>query len=111
MCENYEGPPESRKTQVDGYRTTAELDSSLFNGKSPVQISERTRALHCDAWKAFFDKDGRMVNESALRKAVFKGNYQQIISRRVYILQCIFNMITLCAHYVFKLNQQLIHVP
>ena len=75
MCENYEDPSESRKTQADGHRTTAELDSSLFNGESPVQISERTRALRCETWEKFFDKDGRVVNESALRKAVFKGNF------------------------------------
>ena len=75
MCENYEDPSESRKTQTDGRRTTAELDSSVFNGESPVQISERTRALRCDTWEKFFDKDGRVVNESALRKAVFKGNF------------------------------------
>lgn len=76
MCENSKGPPESRKPQVDGQRSAAAvLDSSLFNGESPVQISERTRALYCDVWEAFLDKDGRVVNESALRKAVFKGNY------------------------------------
>lgn len=78
MCENYEEPSESGKTQADGHRTTAELDSSLFNGESPVQISERTRALHCEAWEKFFDKDGRVVNESAFRKAVFKGNFWPI---------------------------------
>ena len=89
MCENYEEPPESRTTQADGQRTTTELDSSLFNGESPVQISERTRALHCDAWKKFFDKDGRVVNESALRKAVFKGNIWQIPCPHLYIVQCI----------------------
>lgn len=74
MCENSEGPPENRKCQVDVHRIAPELDISLFNGESPVQISERTQALHCDAWEGFFDKDGRVVNESALRKAVFKGN-------------------------------------
>ena len=80
MCENYEDPSESRNTQADGQRTTAELES-------PVQISERTRALHCDTWEKFFDKDGRVVNESALRKAVFKGNFWQITSPCIYILQ------------------------
>jgi len=78
MCENYEEPSESRKTQADGHTITAELDSSLFNGESPVQISERTRPLHCEAWEKFFDKDGRVVNESAFRKAVFKGNFWPI---------------------------------
>ena len=76
MCENPEQPDhKDRNFQVDGHAKATEVDSSLFNGESPVQISERTRALHCHAWEAFFDKDGRVVNESALRKAVFKGNY------------------------------------
>lgn len=88
MCENYEEPSESRKTQADGHRITAELDSSLFNGESPVQISERTRPLHCEAWEKFFDKDGRVVNESAFRKAVFKGNFRPIHVPRP--LLCIF---------------------
>lgn len=84
MCENYEDPSESRNTQADGHRTTAELDSSIFNGESPVQISERTRALCCDTWEKFFDKDGRVVNESALRKAVFKGGIDCKIRREVW---------------------------
>lgn len=73
MCENSEGPPETRQLQVDGHKRAAELDCPVFTVESPVQISERTRPLHCDVWKAYFDKDGRVVNESALRKAVFKG--------------------------------------
>ena len=84
MCENYDEPSESRIAQADGHRNTAELDISLFNGESPVQISERTRALQCDAWEKFLDKDGRVVNESALRKAVFKGNFCQITCPCVY---------------------------
>jgi len=85
MSENYEEPSESSAVQADGHRNAAELDSSLFNGESPVQISERTRALHCDAWEKFLDKDGRVVNESALRKAVFKGNFCQISYPCVYM--------------------------
>ncbi|KAJ7393816.1 hypothetical protein OS493_003482 [Desmophyllum pertusum] len=85
MCENSKGPPESRKPQVDGQRSAAAvLDSSLFNGESPVQISERTRALYCDVWEAFLDKDGRVVNESALRKAVFKGGIDCKIRKEVW---------------------------
>ena len=78
MCENFKGPPESRACQADWQRSTSEPDTTLFNGESPVQISERTRALHCNAWEAFLDKDGRLVNESALRKAVFKGKQYMV---------------------------------
>ena len=74
MCENSEGPHEGKKLLVNGQATAAEFpDWSLLNDHSPVQISERTRALNCDVWQTFLDQDGRVINESALRRAVFKG--------------------------------------
>lgn len=74
MCENSEDPNEGKKLLVNGQATAAEPpDWSLLSDDSPVQISERTRALNCDVWQTFLDQDGRVINESALRRAVFKG--------------------------------------
>lgn len=79
MCENSSGSPESESSQDDWQKSFDDPETSQFNGESPVQVSERTRALHCNAWEAFLDRDGRVVNESALRKAVFKGNSMYVL--------------------------------
>ena len=50
------------------------LAINSFDAESPIQVSERTRSLRGDTWTNFFDGDGRLVNESALRKAIFKGS-------------------------------------
>lgn len=84
MCENSSGSPESESSQDDWQKSFDDLETSQFNGESPVQISERTRALHCNAWEAFLDRDGRVVNESALRKAVFKGGIDCKIRKEVW---------------------------
>ena len=74
MCENSKKPNESGKhLTIDEKAAANFVDCSKLSGESPVQISERTRALSNDVWETFFDADGRVVNESALRKAVFKG--------------------------------------
>lgn len=40
---------------------------------SPSSDIKRASPL-CEAeWRTFFNKDGRILNESALRKAIFKG--------------------------------------
>mgnify|MGYP000117378510 CR=1 FL=1 len=76
MCETSEGKQEKQTLQVNG---KLENDGAVCTNwtlssiESPVQISERTRALGSDVWETFLDKDGRVVNESALRKAIFKG--------------------------------------
>ena len=74
MCENSEQPHGNENSVINGQATAANfIDCSIINVESPVQISERTSALSCNVWETFLDKDGRVVNESALRKAVFKG--------------------------------------
>ena len=77
MCENSQGPHVSGNpfVFVNGQGNAAEnfVECCLSTGESPVQISERTRALGSDKWQTLLDRDGRVVNESALRKAVFKG--------------------------------------
>lgn len=84
MCENSSGSSESESSQDDWQKSFDELETSQFNGESPVQVSERTRALHCSAWEAFLDRDGRVVNESAVRKAVFKGGIDCMIRKEVW---------------------------
>lgn len=42
--------------------------------ESPVQVSERTHPLELEEWKKMMDQDGRIINETALRKSIFKGN-------------------------------------
>ena len=74
MSENSKKPNESgNHLRIDEKAAVNFVDCSKLFGESPVQISERTRALSNDVWETFFDADGRVVNESALRKAVFKG--------------------------------------
>jgi hypothetical protein len=40
---------------------------------SPSGDVEREPPLCEDEWKSFFNSDGRILNESGLRKAIFKG--------------------------------------
>ena len=40
-------------------------------------ISQRTEALTVKAFQKFLDPDGRLVDESALRKAVFLGTISE----------------------------------
>lgn len=87
MCETSEGKQEKQTLQVNG---KLENDGAvctnwtLSSNESPVQISERTRALGSDVWETFLDKDGRVVNESALRKAIFKGGVDSRIRKDVW---------------------------
>lgn len=74
MSERAGGPHESKPLFVNGQKGAADCsDWSGLNDESPVQISERTRPLSFDVWETFLDKDGRVVNESAFRRAIFKG--------------------------------------
>ena len=41
----------------------------------PVLVSERKEPLRGEQWNKLFDSDGRVVNESELRKIIFKGLY------------------------------------
>jgi hypothetical protein len=41
--------------------------------ESPIQVSERTHPLELEEWQKMMDQDGRIINETALRKIVFKG--------------------------------------
>ena len=40
---------------------------------TPVLVSERREPLQAEQWSKLFDSDGRVVDESKLRKIVFKG--------------------------------------
>ncbi len=40
---------------------------------SPSLNVERAPPLCEDEWRLFFNRDGRILNESRLRKAIFKG--------------------------------------
>ena len=40
---------------------------------TPVLVSERREPLRAEQWSKLFDSDGRVVDESKLRKIVFKG--------------------------------------
>jgi len=86
MCENSEESHKNPKSLVNDQQTAANnsIDCSLLNYESPVQISERTRALNFNVWETFLDKDGRVVNESALRRAVFKGGIDSKIRKEVW---------------------------
>ena len=44
--------------------------------ESPVQVSERTHPLEWEEWKNMMDQDGRIINETALRKSIFKGKME-----------------------------------
>ena len=48
---------------------------------SPSLKVERASPLCESEWRSFFNSDGRILNESCLRKAIFKGLY--------YIIVCI----------------------
>lgn len=85
MSERAGGPHESKPLFVNGQRGAADCsDWSGLNDESPVQISERTRPLSCDVWETFLDKDGRVVNESAFRRAIFKGGIDGKIRKEVW---------------------------
>ena len=56
--------------------TSKRLDLSTI--ESPILVSERKKPLGVDEWEKLLDSDGRVVDESALRKAVFKGLYVTI---------------------------------
>ena len=86
MCETTDAKQETQTLQINGHlgNDGADLtDWAFSSNESPVQISERTRALGCDVWETFLDKDGRLINESALRKAIFKGT---VISSYISLL-------------------------
>ena len=44
-----------------------EVSSTVLNVARELPLSEAE-------WRTFFNKDGRILNESSLRKAIFKGN-------------------------------------
>lgn len=87
MCETTDAKQETQTLQINGHlgNDGADLtDWAFSSNESPVQISERTRALGCDVWETFLDKDGRLINESALRKAIFKGGVDFKIRKEVW---------------------------
>lgn len=48
----------------------------LASGKEPSSSTlnvERAPPLCETEWRSFFNSDGRILNESALRKSIFKG--------------------------------------
>ncbi|XP_031565739.1 TBC1 domain family member 15-like [Actinia tenebrosa] len=52
--------------------------------ESPVQVSERTHPLQGDEWDKMMDQDGRIINETALRKSIFKGSISSNIRAEVW---------------------------
>lgn len=52
---------------------------------SSVSDVERAPPLCESEWKTFFNKDGRILNESALRKAIFKGGISDDIRSDVWM--------------------------
>ena len=50
---------------------TRRLDLNTLD--TPVLVSERREPLRAEQWSKLFDSDGRVVDESKLRKIVFKG--------------------------------------
>lgn len=52
---------------------------------SPSGDVEREPPLCEDEWKSFFNSDGRILNESGLRKAIFKGGVSDAIRAEVWM--------------------------
>ena len=46
---------------------------------SPSLNVDRVPPLCEDEWRSFFNNDGRILNESRLRKAIFKGIYRLFV--------------------------------
>ena len=52
---------------------------------SPSLNAERVPPLCEDEWRSFFNNDGRILNESRLRKAIFKGGISDTIRAEVWM--------------------------
>lgn len=48
---------------------------------SPISNVEREPPLCETEWRSFFNSDGRILNESRLRKAIFKGTHTNLLHR------------------------------
>ena len=68
--------------------TDATLLASISSSPSTISSSTSTREhknpLSKKAWELYFDDDGRIVQESLLRKAVFQGGVDGSIRREVW---------------------------
>ncbi|XP_001627200.2 TBC1 domain family member 15 isoform X2 [Nematostella vectensis] len=80
-------PP--RGTQKDCSDCSSELSEEfceleLVEPESPSHKTERTGPLEKQEWTKMMDQDGRIINESGLRKAVFKGGVSSQLRKEVW---------------------------
>lgn len=64
--------PETKQAS-EASTETKRIDLNTLD--TPVLVSERKEPLRAEQWNKLFDSDGRVVDESQLRKIVFKGLY------------------------------------
>ena len=64
-------------SEVEGMEEYCQVEMTVF--ESPEQVSERTQPLESEEWQRMMDLDGRIINETELRKAVFKGRIEYVV--------------------------------
>lgn len=85
--------PDGKSVGCSALSPAQELSSTVLDVARELPLSEAE-------WRTFFNKDGRILDESSLRKAIFKGIY---IYNLVYYNYCLFHFkIILCFMALFN---------